>query len=63
MMESMPPLEWTQLATKDDIGELEVRPQAHTELTMARSTRTAVTATLGATMANFVLQITALNVA
>lgn len=62
IMESMPPLEWTQLATTDDLGALELRLRAHTELTVARSTRTVVTATIGAAMANFGLLLTALNI-
>ena len=55
-------MEWTQLGTKDDLGALEARLQAHTELTAARSMRTTVYAVLGAAVTNVAVLLTALNV-
>lgn len=61
-MWSMPPVEWTELGTKDDLAQLEARLRAHTELTAARSMRTTVYAVLGAAVTNVASLLTALNV-
>ena len=62
IMASMPPLEWTKLATKDDLRDTEDRLRAHTELHAARSTHLLVANTIGAAVANMGLLLTALRV-
>ena len=61
-MASMPPVEWTELGTKQDLTQLEERLRTHTELTAARSMRTTVFAVLGGATTNVAVLLTALNV-